>query len=68
MKVINNKDSVESALKKFRKKVSESGHLQELREREHYTKPSIKRKVARSRAKNRWTKYLQQQQLPKKLY
>lgn len=68
MKVINNKDNIEGALRKFKKKVAESGLLQELREREFYTKPSIKRKVARSRAKNRWQKSVQQQQLPKKLY
>lgn len=32
------------ALKKFKKKVSESGHLNEIRERMEYVKPSVKRR------------------------
>jgi small subunit ribosomal protein S21 len=57
--------NVEKALRKFKKKVSESGLLLELQERETYTKPSVKRKLARDMAKRRWKKFLSQQQLPK---
>lgn len=64
-KVIVKDGNVEKALRKFKKKVSESGLLLELQERERYTKPSVKKKVARAMAKKRWKKYLAQQSLPK---
>lgn len=64
-KVIVKDGNVEKALRKFKKKVSESGLLLELQQRETYTKPSIKNKLARSMAKKRWKKYLSQQQFPK---
>jgi small subunit ribosomal protein S21 len=68
MKVINTKDNFEQTLRKFKKKVNESGILQDLRERECYVKPSIERKIARGKARNRWQKYLVSQELPKKLF
>ena len=61
-------DHVEKALRKFKKKIAESGKLQDLREREFYEKPTTARKKAASAAKNRWRKKLESQQLPKKLY
>lgn len=60
--------NVEKALRKFKKKISESGLLQELQERERYAKPSVKKKLARSIAKKRWQKHLAQQNLPKPIY
>ena len=60
--------NVEKALRKLKKKVQESGILQELREREHYEKPTTARKKAKSAAKRRWKKKLSSEQLPKKLY
>ena len=47
------------ALRKFKKKVQESGILQELREREYYTKPSLKRKKAKAAGRARWLKKLE---------
>ena len=44
------------ALRKFKKKVQEDGILQDLREREHYTKPSEKRKKAKAAGRARWLK------------
>jgi small subunit ribosomal protein S21 len=67
-KVIVFDGNVEKALRKFKKKVSESGKLQEVRERQEYVKPTIKRKIARNLAKRRWKKYLRDQKLPPKLY
>ena len=64
-KVIVKDGNVEKALRKFKKKVSESGLLMELQQRETYTKPSVTRKLARSMAKKRWKKFLASQQLPK---
>jgi small subunit ribosomal protein S21 len=64
--VIN--DNVEKALRKFKKKVQESGLLQDLRAREFYEKPTTARKRAKNSAKRRWQKRLESQALPKKLY
>jgi small subunit ribosomal protein S21 len=61
-------EPIEKALRKFKKKVLESGLLRELKERETYEKPTTARKKAKSAAKNRWRKKLQLEQLPKKLY
>ena len=60
-KVFVKDGNVEKALRKFKKKVSESGLLMELQQRETYTKPSVKKKLARSMAKKRWQKQLAQQ-------
>ena len=60
--------NVEKALRKFKKKITESGLLQEVRDRQEYIKPTIKRKLAKSQAKRRWKKHLREQQLPPKLY
>ena len=61
-------DNVEQAMRKFKKKMMDSGLLQELRDREHYEKPTATRKKKASAAKNRWKKKISSQQLPKKLY
>lgn len=61
-------DNVEKALRKFKKKVNDSGLLQELREREFYEKPTTARKKAKSSARRRWLKKLSDEQLPKKLF
>ena len=52
---VRNND-VNFALRKFKKKVQEDGILQELRQREFYEKPSIKRKKARAAARSRHLK------------
>lgn len=67
-KVIVIDDNLEKALRKFKKKITDSGLLKDLQDRQCYVKPSIKRKVAKSQAVRRWQKYLRSQQLPKKLY
>lgn len=61
-------DNVEKALRKFKKKVLESGLLRDLRDREFYEKPTTARKRAKSLAKNRWKKKLAAEALPKRLY
>ena len=60
--------NVEKALRKFKKKVQESGFLEELRARETYEKPTTERKRKKGAAKARWRKQLRSQQLPKKQY
>ena len=66
--VIVKDDNVDRALRKFKKKIAESGLLNELRDREFYEKPTTSRKRQKSSAVNRWNKKLASQQLPKKLY
>ena len=61
-------DNVEKALRKFKKKILESGLLNDLRDREFYEKPTTARKRKKSAAANRWNKKLAAQSLPKKLY
>jgi small subunit ribosomal protein S21 len=66
--VIVKDGNVEKALRKFKKKVQDSGLLQDLRDRETYEKPTTRRKRKKSAARNRWRKQLAAQTLPKKLY
>jgi len=53
--VAGNNESFESLLKRFSKKVQQDGILKEARRREHYEKPSVKRKrkAARKRRSTR---------------
>jgi small subunit ribosomal protein S21 len=60
--------NVEKALRKFKKKIQESGLLEELRARETYEKPTTERKRKKGAAKSRLRKQIRSQQLPKKLY
>ena len=60
--------NVEKALRKFKKKIQESGLLDELRSRETYEKPTTERKRKKGAARARLRKQIRQQQLPKKLY
>jgi small subunit ribosomal protein S21 len=60
--------NVDRALRKFKKKIQESGLLNDLRDREFYTKPTTRRKLKASAAKQRWKKKLRDQQLPKKQF
>jgi small subunit ribosomal protein S21 len=43
--IINEKEPIEKALKKFKRKVEQSVILKELRKREFFLKPSIKKKL-----------------------
>jgi small subunit ribosomal protein S21 len=60
--------NVEKALRKFKKKIQESGLLEELRERQTYEKPTTERKRKKGAARARLRKQIRSQQLPKKLY
>lgn len=65
---VKDNENINSALRRFKKKIDDSGLLEELRNREAYIKPSIRRKKAAGAAKARWLKKLKEQQLPPKLY
>jgi small subunit ribosomal protein S21 len=61
-------ENINQALRRFKKKVEESGLLDDLRQKEFYEKPTTARKRAKGAAKARWRKKLRDQQLPKKMY
>jgi len=61
-------EPIERALRKFKKKVQDSGLLDILRKKEFYEKPTTERKRKKSAAKNRWQKELGKQALPKKMF
>jgi small subunit ribosomal protein S21 len=50
---VGDKETLESALRRFKKKCATSGVLAEVRKREHYEKPSVKRKKKSEAARKR---------------
>ena len=46
-------ESLDSALRRFKRQCARSGVLTELRKREHYEKPSVKRKKKSEAARKR---------------
>jgi small subunit ribosomal protein S21 len=61
-------ENINQALRRFKKKVEESGILDTLRKKEFYEKPTTERKRKKGAAKARWRKQLRSQQLPPKLF
>ncbi len=61
-------ENINQALRRFKKKVEESGVLETLRKKEFYEKPTTERKRKKGAAKARWKKKLREQQLPPKLF
>lgn len=41
---VRDNESLDSALKRFKRQTTRDGIIQEVRKREHYEKPSVKRK------------------------
>ena len=50
---IRENESLESALKRFKRQCARTGDLAEARKREHYEKPSVKRKKKAEAARKR---------------
>lgn len=50
------------AMRRFKKKVQEAGIIQEIRERQHYVKPSEVRKKAKAAGRARWLKKVRKQE------
>lgn len=50
---IKENETLESALRRFKRSCAKSGVLSELRKREHYEKPSVKRKKKSEAARKR---------------
>jgi small subunit ribosomal protein S21 len=51
--VVRKNESLEDALRRFKRTVSKTGTLQEFRKREFYEKPSVKRKKKSEAARKR---------------
>lgn len=50
---IKENESLDSALKRFKRSCAKSGIISEIRKREHYEKPSVKRKKKSEAARKR---------------
>ena len=61
-------ESIESALKRFRRQCQRDGVLAEIKKREFYEKPTAERKRKKAAAVKRHYKRLRSQTLPPKLY
>lgn len=68
MKVIVKDDNLNVALRKFKKKMEDSGKMVDVLERQHFEKPTTERKRKAGAAEARWKKKLREQELPKKMY
>ena len=61
-------ENINQALRRFKKKVEDSGLLDSLRKKEFYEKPTTERKRKKGAARARLRKQIRGQQLPTKLY
>ena len=50
---VKENESLESALKRFKRQCARAGGMAEVRKREHYEKPSVKRKKKAEAARKR---------------
>ncbi|MFI3252061.1 MAG: 30S ribosomal protein S21 [bacterium] len=50
--VVREKENIDDALRRFKREVSRSGTLAEVRKREYYVKPSVNKKLKRIAARN----------------
>ena len=53
---VKENESLDSAIRRFKRQCARSGVLAELRKREHYEKPSVKRKKKSEAARKRKSK------------
>ena len=50
---VRENETLDSALKRFKRQCAKAGVMQEVRKREHYEKPSVKRKKKAEAARKR---------------
>lgn len=50
---VKENESLDSALKRFKRQCAQNGIMQEVKKREHYDKPSVKRKKKAEAARKR---------------
>ena len=54
---VGENETLESALKRFKRKCARAGVLSEVRKREHYEKPSVRRKKKSEEARRKKHRY-----------
>lgn len=54
---VRENESLDSALRRFKRNCAKAGIMQELRKREHYEKPSVKRKKKSEAARKKNKQY-----------
>jgi len=59
---VKENESFESAMRRFKKQCEKSGILSEIRKREHFEKPSLRRKRKQIAARKRLMKKMRKQQ------
>jgi small subunit ribosomal protein S21 len=59
---VKENESFESAMRRFKKQCEKSGILSEIRKREHFEKPSLRRKRKQIAARKRMMKKMRKQQ------
>ncbi|MFQ5658041.1 MAG: 30S ribosomal protein S21 [Candidatus Methylomirabilales bacterium] len=60
--IVREDESFESALRRFKKQVEKAGVLSEMRRREHYEKPSVRRKKKALAARKKMLKKIRMTQ------
>ena len=65
---VKDNENINQALKRFKRKVSDSGKLEDLRKKEFYEKPTAKRKREKGAARARWLKKLEKLELESKTF
>lgn len=58
---VRDEESFENALRRFKRKCEKSGVLTELKKRQHYEKPSVKRKRKETQARKKMARKLQEE-------
>lgn len=58
---VHNND-VNRAMRKLKKMINSEGILKDLRDKEYYEKPSLKKKKAKAMARKRWLKQMEKDQ------
>jgi len=53
---VGENESLDSAIRRFKRKCSRDGIISDLRRREHYEKPSVKRKKKAEAARKRYSR------------
>ena len=56
--IVKDNESLDSALRRFKRNCAKAGIQQEIRKREHYEKPSVRRKKKSEAARKRKFNYL----------
>lgn len=61
--ILDDNDSFDIALRRFKKQVEKAGILSELKKRQHYEKPSVQRKKKKAAAKKRLAKKMRKMKM-----